>query len=224
MMRVLVVEDEKRMADLLQQALTEQLYTVRVAYNGVDGFQLGVDFPFDVIILDVMLPGMDGFDVTRELRRAKVSSPILFLTARDAEMDVVRGLELGGDDYLTKPFSFLELVARLRALVRRRQEAPTQKLQVKDLVLDIVTHEVSRGDVPIELSRTEFLLLEFLMKNSERVVKRHALVEAGWGFSQRVGNNTLDAFVRLLRLKVDRGHPEKLLRTVRGFGYRLGGG
>jgi DNA-binding response OmpR family regulator len=224
MLRVLVVEDEKRMADLLYGALTEQSCSVQVAYNGVDGFQLARGFPFDAIVLDVMLPGMDGFDVTRELRRAQVFSPILFLTARDSKMDIVRGLELGGDDYLAKPFSFLELLARLRALARRRQEGPAQKLQVRDLVLDTATHEVSRSGVRTDLSRTEFLILEFLMKNAERVVKRDELVEAGWGFSRRVGNNTLDAFVRLLRRKVDKGHTEKLLHTVRGFGYRLSGG
>jgi DNA-binding response OmpR family regulator len=222
MLRVLVVEDEKKMAELLQRALAEQRCTVRIAHNGTDGFQFATDFPFDVIVLDVMLPGVDGFELTSRLRRARVSSPILFLTARDSEADIVLGLGLGGDDYLTKPFSFLELVARLRALARRRQDVQSQELRVGDLVLDAVTHEVSRGGLPIELSRTEYLLLEFLMRNTDRVTKRSVLVNAVWGFSHTIENNTLDAFIRLLRKKVDQGHSEKLLHTVRGFGYRLG--
>jgi DNA-binding response OmpR family regulator len=222
MLRVLVVEDERKMAELLQRALTEQLFAVRIAHTGNDGFELAVEFPFDVIVLDVMLPGMDGFEVARELRRSKVSSPILFLTARDSEVDIVRGLELGGDDYLTKPFSFVELVARLRALARRRQEVVPNKLEVADLVMDPATHDVNRAGAPIELSRTEYLLLEFLMKNTGRVVKRQTLVEAVWGFRNTVENNTLDAFISLLRKKVDQGHYQKLLHTVRGFGYRLG--
>jgi DNA-binding response OmpR family regulator len=222
MLRVLVVEDEKKMAELLERALAEQSCSVRIAHNGNDGFQLALDFPFDVIVLDVMLPGMDGFEVARELRRAKVSSPILFLTARDAEADIVCGLELGGDDYLTKPFSFVELVARLRALARRPPEMAPLKLEVGDLVMDPVTHSVNRAGAPVELSRTEYLLLEFLMKNTDRVVKRQALVQAVWGSITTIENNTLDAFIRLLRKKVDHGHPEKLLHTVRGFGYLLG--
>jgi DNA-binding response OmpR family regulator len=222
MLRLLLVEDEKKMSELLQRALTEQLCAVRVAYTGNDGYQLAIDFPFDVIVLDIMLPGMDGFEVARQLRRAKVSSPILFLTARDSEVDIVRGLELGGDDYLTKPFSFVELVARVRALARRPQAITSRKLEVADLVMDPDTHDVNRAGAPIDLSRTEYLMLEFLMKNTDRVVNRQTLMEAVWGFRNTVENNTLDAFMRLLRKKVDQGHCQKLLHTVRGFGYRLG--
>jgi DNA-binding response OmpR family regulator len=222
MVRVLVVEDEKKMAELLSRALSEQLCAVRLAHTGSDGLRLALDFPFDVIVLDVMLPGLDGFEVTRELRRANISSPILFLTARDSELDIVRGLELGGDDYLTKPFSFLELVARIRALARRRMETSSRKLKVADLMLDPESHHVNRAGTSIELSRTEYLLLEILIKNADRVVKRQALVDAVWGSIHSVENNTLDAFIRLLRRKVDQGHSEKLLHTVRGFGYLLG--
>jgi DNA-binding response OmpR family regulator len=222
MLRILVVEDERRMAELLQCVLTEQSFFVRLAFTGIDGLETAISFPFDVIVLDVMLPGMDGFDVARELRRVQVFSPILFLTARDSEADIVRGLEIGGDDYLTKPFSLVELVARLRALARRRNDLPLQKLLVANLAMDLVGHEVTRAGVPIDLSRTEYLLLEFLMKNAGCLVKRQTMIEAAWGFSQTVGNNTLDAFIRLLRIKIDQGHPEKLLHTVRGFGYRLG--
>lgn len=221
MLRVLIVEDEKKMAELLERSLAEQSFAVRIAYTGTDGFQLARNSSFDVIVLDVMLPGMDGFEVARQLRLSNVAIPILFLTARDAEADIVCGLELGGDDYLTKPFSFVELVARIRALARRPPEIAPLTLRVDDLEMDPTTHDVCRAGKPIDLSRTEFLLLEFLMKHTDQVVKRQALLEAVWGWSNAVENNTLDAFIRLLRKKVDQGHPRKLLHTVRGFGYML---
>ena len=209
------------MAELLERALVEQAFAVRIAHTGTDAFEIARHSPFDVIVLDVMLPEMDGFDVARQLRLAKVPVPILFLTARDSEADIVCGLELGGDDYLTKPFSFVELVARIRALARRPPDIAPPTLRVDDLVMDPATHDVCRGGRPIELSRTEFLLLEFLMKHAAQVVKRQALLEAVWGWSNAVENNTLDAFIRLLRKKVDQGHSRKLLHTVRGFGYML---
>lgn len=221
MLRVLIVEDEKKMAELLERSLAEQSFAVRIAHTGTDGFQLARNSSFDVIVLDVMLPGMDGFEVARQLRLSNVAIPILFLTARDAEADIVCGLELGGDDYLTKPFSFVELVARIRALARRPPEIASLTLRVDDLEMDPTTHDVCRAGKPIDLSRTEFLLLEFLMKHTHQVVKRQALLEAVWGWSNSVENNTLDAFIRLLRKKVDQGHPRKLLHTVRGFGYML---
>jgi DNA-binding response OmpR family regulator len=222
MLRVLIVEDETKLARLLEQALAEQGCSVRLACTGREGLRLALSFPFDVILLDVMLPEMDGFEVARELRRREISTPILFLTARDTEADLVCGLELGGDDYLTKPFSFVELVARIRALARRAREVAPPKLKIADLVMDPVTHGVERAGEPIDLSRTEFLLLEFLMRNTHRVVNRQALLEAVWGGARAVENNTLDAFIRLLRKKVDEGHSLKLLHTVRGFGYMLG--
>ncbi len=221
MLRVLLVEDEKAMATLLRDALTEQGCSVKLASTGLDGLQLATEFPFDVVILDVMLPGMDGFEVGRELRRLRVSTPILFLTARDTSADIVFGLNSGGDDYLTKPFSFLELLARLHALARRRPEIHSDPLKVGDLSLDPCTREVIRGETPIMLTRTEYLLLEFLMKNARRVVARQTLIDAAWGFSTNVENNTLDVFMRQLRLKVDKGRSNPLLQTVRGIGYRL---
>ena len=222
-MRVLVIEDELKMADLLKRALQEQQCSVQTARTGADGLRLALTSLFDVITLDIMLPGMDGIEVARELRRLKVSSPILFLTARDSKVDVVRGLDVGGDDYLTKPFSFLELLARLRALARRRVEVPSSQLQVDDLILDAAKLRVARGGNSLELSRTEFLLLEVLMRNVGRVVLRQTLFDAVWGTGHAVGNNTLDAFIRLLRQKVDRGRSTRMIHTVRGFGYQICG-
>ena len=223
MLRVLIVEDEKKMATLLKQALEEQSYAVNTAHSGREGYQLALDFPFDVLVLDVMLPDIDGFEIARDLRRARVATPILFLTARDAELDMVLGLELGGDDYLTKPFSFVELLARLRALARRRHTVQSEELQIADLVINIQSHEVTRRGMRIELSRTEYLLLEFLMLNANRAISRQSLLQAVWGVGHIVENNTLDVFIRLLRKKIDLGCAERLLHTVRGFGYRLGG-
>jgi DNA-binding response OmpR family regulator len=219
--RVLVVEDEPKMADLLRRALQEQHCVVTLAHSGLDGLRLAREALFDVISLDVMLPGMDGFTVAGELRRSGVPTPILFLTARDSEADLVRGLELGGDDYLAKPFSFVELLARLRALARRKSELPSRKLQVADLVLDSARHEVTRDGRRIDLSPTEYVLLELLMRNPGRVLRRATLVGAVWGDGHAIENNTLDAFIRLLRKKIDREYPAKLLQTVRGFGYRI---
>ena len=222
MLRVLVAEDEQKMATLLRRALEEQSCVVTLAHSGLLGCQLALEFPFDVVVLDVMLPEMDGFEIAREMRRSHISTPILFLTARDAEFDLMLGLELGGDDYLTKPFSFIELLARIRALARRRHSLQSEELQIADLVINLQTHEVSRRGMRIELSRTEFLLLEFLMRNSHRAISRQSLLHAVWGFGHSVENNTLDAFIGLLRKKIDCGYPERLLHTVRGFGYRMG--
>lgn len=220
-MRVLVVEDERNMADLLRRALVERQCAVQVARTGPDGLRIAREGLFDVVALDVMLPGMDGFEVARELRRSEVPVPILFLTARDSKADVVLGLDLGGDDYLTKPFSVMELLARLRALARRKPTLPAEKLQVDDLILDCATQEVRRGGRTIELSRTEFVLLEVLMRNAGRVQSRQALFGAVWGQHRQVANNTLDAFIRLLRKKVDEPDSAQLIHTVRGFGYRM---
>jgi two-component system OmpR family response regulator len=222
-LRVLVVEDEWKMAQLLRRALEEQRFSVQVACSGDEGLRIAQESAFDVITLDVMLPGIDGFEVVRELRRARVFSPILFLTARDSKTDLVQGLDLGGDDYITKPFSLIELFARLRALTRRKTEVPPQFLTVAELVLDCSTQEVTRAGRRIELSRTEYSLLEVLMRNEGRVLRRQALFDAVWGAGHFVENNTLDAFIRLLRKKIDHNYANALIRTVRGFGYVIQG-
>lgn len=218
-MRVLIVEDEKRMADLLKAGLEEEQHTAMVAYDGRDGLDLSLHEVFDVLVLDVMLPGLTGFDIARHLREKGNRTPILMLTARDAVTDVVRGLDLGADDYLTKPFSFDEFSARLRALARRGPISRTPELRVGDLALDPASHEVSRSGRPINLTRKEYQLLELLMRHQGRVLSRATILESVWGFESEVENNTLDAFIKKLRQKVDAGEEKRLIHTIRGVGY-----
>jgi two-component system OmpR family response regulator len=174
-----------------------------------------------VVVLDVMLPGIDGFEVARRLRRSQNQTPILMLTARDTVPDVVKGLDSGADDYLTKPFSFEIFLARLRSIARRGSAPRPTLLEVANLVLDPATHQVMRAGQEIHLSLTEFRLLEFLMRRADRVVSRNAIIQAVWDFEDEVEANTLDAFIRLLRSKVDRDHKLKLIQTVRGAGYMI---
>lgn len=209
------------MASLLRKGLEEESHFVTVAGTGPEGLHLSRSYPFDVIILDVMLPGLTGFEVAHRLRRANSRTPILMLTARDAVADVIKGLDVGADDYLTKPFAFEELLARLRAVSRRGPVEQLPKLQVADLTLDPATRRVSRAGKRIHLTKTEHLLLETLMRQAGRVLSRTAVLEAVWGFDGTVENNTLDAFVRLLRNKVDAGQHKKLIHTIRGVGYVL---
>jgi DNA-binding response OmpR family regulator len=220
-MQVLVVEDEPRMAQLLRQGLEEEGHSVVLASNGRDGLAMAETHPFEAIVLDVMLPGLDGFSVARKLRAAHNQTPILMLTARDATEDIVEGLNLGADDYLVKPFSFEVLLARLRAVSRRGAIPQPPVLHVGDLRLDPSAHEVTRGGRKIALTRTEYGLLELLMKRAGRVVTRENLIESVWGFDSEVRSNTLDAFIRLLRDKVDSNGEVKLIQTVRGVGYCL---
>ncbi len=220
-MRVLIVEDEKKLAGLLRNGLEEEGCLVTMAHTGSDGLELAQTTRFDAMVLDIMLPGMDGFEVARRLRRASNRTPILVLTARDAVPDIVKGLDLGADDYLTKPFSFVEFMARLRAVSRRGPVPQPPRFQVADLTLDPSTYEVFRADKQIPLTKKEYLLLELLLRNAGRVVRREVILETIWGTQESVENNTVDAFIKLLRSKVDHGHAVKLIHTVRGFGYRL---
>ena len=217
-MNVLIVEDERRMAELLSTGLKEDGHTTTCAYDGEDGLSLAQTYQFDVIVLDLMLPKLNGYEVARRLRAEHNPTPILILTARDTVPDVVKGLDVGADDYLTKPFSFEELLARLRAIARRGTTT-SPKLQIGDLILDPATREVSRGGASINLTRTEYSLLEKLMRKNGHVVARQALIESVWGFDREVEENTLDAFMRLLRNKVDRPGLTRLIHTSRGVGY-----
>jgi DNA-binding response OmpR family regulator len=219
-MRILIVEDEKKMAAVLKKGLEAENHRVTLAFDGRTGLELG-STDFDVIVLDLMLPLIDGFEVARRLRKNGNQTPILMLTARDAVPDIVKGLDLGADDYLTKPFSFEIFLARLRSVARRGSTLRPTVLQVDDLVLNPASHVVTRGEREIHLSPTEFRLLELLMRRSGRVVPRDSIVEAVWDFDHEVEENTLDTFIRLLRSKIDREHDRKLIQTIRGIGYTI---
>jgi len=219
-MQILVVEDEQRMADLLRRTLQEEGHQVIMAADGKEGFEIARSSPFDVIILDVMLPGMDGMAVARQLRERRNQTPVLILTARDAPADVIKGLDCGADDYLTKPFSIEILLARIRAVSRRGAVARPVCLEISDVKLDPASRRVTRGGETLGLTPREYKLLELLMRNPGRAISRDSILESVWGFESDVNENTLEVFVRQLRLKVDTREP-KLIHTVRGFGYMM---
>lgn len=219
-MQILVVEDERRMAEVLRRGLTEEGHHVVIAANGRDGFEIASATPFDVIVLDMMLPQMDGLAVARRLRAERNQTPILILTAKDAASDVIQGLDAGADDYLSKPFPFDVFLARLRAVSRRGAIPQPVCLSAADVTLDPATRRVTRGPEELNLTPREFSLLELLLRNRGRVVRRETILESVWGFDSDINENTLEAFVRLLRRKVDT-HEPKLIHTVRGVGYAL---
>jgi DNA-binding response OmpR family regulator len=220
-MRILVVEDEARMSTLLQQGLTEEGHFVHVANDGREGLETALSTPFDVIVLDVLLPRMDGFAIVRRLRQAANNTPILMLTARDRMADVVTGLDAGADDYLTKPFAFEILLARLRAIGRRGPIPQSVFLKCADLCMDTTTRRVTRNGQLLNLTPTEYSLLEVLLRNAGRPVSRSVMLQSVWGFDAEVEENTVEAFVRLLRNKIDAPFKSRLIHTVRGFGYCL---
>ncbi len=220
-MRILIVEDDSKMAELLQRGLAAEGHTVELAADGIAGYEKAMAHTFDAIILDVMLPGSDGFAVTRRLRTHGNKVPILMVTGRDATTDVVRGLDLGADDYLTKPFSFEVLSARLRVITRRVSTEKNSIVQVGDLTVDRETHEVRRAGKLVSLTKTEYVILDRLIARPGVVVSREALVELAWGSERDVENNTLDVFIWQLRSKIEAGRASRLIQTVRGFGYAI---
>jgi DNA-binding response OmpR family regulator len=220
-MRILIVEDDRKLARQLKKGLDEHGHSVTVMFDGADGLDAAQYGDFDVLVLDVMLPGLDGFSIVKRLRAAGRSTPILLLTGRDTAEDVVTGLDAGADDYLTKPFSFKILLARLRALSRRKNVEPRTQRQVADLMFDPATHEVKRAGLLVPLTRTEFVLLDLLIRNAGRVITRSRMIEAAWGHDREVENNTLDVFIRQLRAKIDLPGSHKLIHTIRGIGYAL---
>jgi two-component system, OmpR family, response regulator len=220
-MRILIVEDEPKMAALLRRGLVAEGAAVDLAARGEDAIPRAEATDYDVIVLDVMLPGIDGFEVCKRLRSAGVWAPVLMLTARDAVRDRVAGLDSGADDYLTKPFSYAEFLARLRALVRRGETERPVVLEVGDLRLDPATRQVWRGDTEIALSTKEFAVLETFMRRPGRVLSRFELLEHAWDYEYDNRSNVVDAYVRLLRKKIDKPFGTNSIETVRGAGYRL---
>lgn len=220
-MRVLVVEDERKISDFIRRGLSEQGYAVEVAGDGEEALDWTAIAEFDLVILDVLLPLVDGVQVCRTLRERGNRTPILMLTARDAVQDRIRGLDSGADDYLVKPFAFAELVARIRALMRRGPAVAGPVLQVGDLILNSATREVSRADVDIPLTAKEFALLEYLMRHPNQVLTRTMICEHVWSYDFDNATNVIDVHVRNLRRKIDDPLPVRLIQTVRGVGYRI---
>jgi len=221
-MRALVIEDERKLAFYIKKGLEEHHFAVDVAYNGEEGVGYAGENEYDVVVLDLLLPKKDGMAVLRELREKGDPVPVLILTARDTVADKVAGLDAGADDYLTKPFSFLELLARVRALLRRGTVEPQVKLQVGDLVIDLTAHRASRAGKSLQLTNKEFALLEFFMRNSGRVLTRTAIAEHVWDYRfEDTLSNVIDVFVNRLRNKIDRDFTQKLIHTVKGVGYVL---
>ena len=218
-MRLLVIEDEQKVANFIKQGLEEEGYAVDHAADGASGLQMALEGLHDVIVLDVLLPKLDGLSVLQQLRQETITTPVLLLTVRATIEDKVLGLDAGADDYLTKPFAFEEFVARVRALLRRRAETAPPILQVADLALDPARRVVSRGDKRIELTPREFALLDYFMRNPGRVLTRTMIANRVWDYSFDAATNVIDVYVNYLRKKIDAGHAIKLIHTVRGVGY-----
>jgi DNA-binding response OmpR family regulator len=222
-MHILVVEDQQRLAYLLRRVLTEERHTVDLAHDGHAGLDLALSDTYDVVILDVMLPGLDGLEICRQMRAEHVMSPVLMLTARGAVEDRVTGLNVGADDYLTKPFAMEELLARINALLRRRDRHfdETLHLTVGSLTLDLVRHEARRNGSVIELTAKEFALLEYLMRHPGQVLTRTQITDAVWRYDLEALSNVVDIYIHYLRDKIDQGFSHSLIKTVRGVGYKI---
>jgi DNA-binding response OmpR family regulator len=217
------VEDERRLGVLVKRVLTEERHAVDLVHDGNEGYDLASSDTYDLIVLDVMLPGMDGFEICKQLREDGVHTPVLMLTARDAVQDRVTGLNVGADDYLVKPFAMEEFLARVNALLRRREQSMVMSsdLRVGDLVLDLVRHEVRRGERLIELTAKEFALLEYLMRNPGQVLTRTQITDRVWRYDLDALSNVVDTYIHYLRDKIDKGFARGLIKTVRGVGYKI---
>lgn len=218
-MRVLVIEDEQKMADLIKRGLEEEGMEVDTAYDGDSGLEIAKSGNHDLIVLDLGLPGRDGLEISHELRESGLKTPILILTAQDSTEMKVRGLDSGADDYLTKPFAFAEMLARIRALLRRTQSEDTTKLQIGDLVLNLINRRVSRAGNEVQLTNKEFSLLEYFMRHPDEILSRETLSEKVWEETFDTLTNVIDVYINYLRNKVDRQYEPKLIHTVRGIGY-----
>ncbi len=223
-MRILVVEDEHKIANSIKRGLEQESYATDIAYTGNDGFDLASTEPYDLIILDRLLPEMNGVEIAKKLRKQKIHTPILMLTAKGQINDKVEGLNAGADDYLTKPFAFEELLARVRALARRPAGSIGTSLSIEDLVLDTTTYEVKRGGKSIRLSSKEYALLQFLMRHANQTLTKDQIIGNVWDYEADVLPNTVEVYIGYLRNKIDKPFPGKpaLIQTVRGFGYKVG--
>lgn len=223
-MRILVIEDEHKIANSIKKGLEQELFAVDVAYTGTDGYDLAVSEEYDCIILDRLLPGIDGVDICRDLREKQIHIPIIMLTAKGQVSDKVEGLNAGADDYLTKPFAFEELLARIKALIRRPQTTTSTTLRAADLTLDTLSYSVIRNNKVIELSNKEFILLEYLLRHANKVITKEQIMNHVWDYDANILPNTVEAYIKLLRSKIDKPFATKpLIRTVRGFGYKIEG-
>jgi len=220
-MRILIVEDEKKIAGFIRRGLREENYVVDAAFDGLEGLRLAGENPYDLVILDIMLPGINGIELCARLRSQGFSSPIMMLTARDRVEDKVKGLDSGANDYLTKPFAFEELLARVRALLRKTPGQAATTLKAGDLELDLLAHKTSRAGKEIPLSAKEFALLEFLVRKAGTVVTRTMIAEHVWDINFDTNTNVIDVYINYLRKKIDAGAAKKLIHTVRGKGYIL---
>jgi heavy metal response regulator len=218
-MRILVVEDEKKVASFIKKGLEEELYNVDLAFNGKEGLELALDDEYDLIISDVMMPLMNGFQLVKELRQSKIETPILLLTVKDSTKDKVEGLDCGADDYLVKPFAFEELVARVRALMRRNEIQKSNILSISDLRMDLVLHKVTREDTEIILTPKEYAILEYLLRNKNKIVSRTKLIEHVYDIHFDSGTNIIDVYINKLRSKIDENFDKQLINTVRSVGY-----
>ncbi|HEX6554588.1 MAG TPA: response regulator transcription factor [Ktedonobacteraceae bacterium] len=222
-MHILVVEDERKLAALLRRVLTEERHNVDLAYDGPAGLDLALSDTYDAMILDLMLPGLDGIEICRQVRAERITTPILMLTARKAIEDRVKGLKTGADDYLIKPFAMEELLARIDALLRRRDRALEEatELRTGDLTLSLVRHEARRGNRILDLTAKEFVLLEFLMRHPRQVLTRTQILDHVWRYDLEASSKIVDIYIHYLRDKVDQGFPHALIKTVRGVGYKI---
>ncbi|TKG88247.1 response regulator transcription factor [Puteibacter caeruleilacunae] len=220
-MKILLIEDEKKVSGFIKRGLENERYIVETANDGLVGLEMGCHPTIDLIILDLMLPGIDGLTVLRKLREAEVHTPVLILTAKDSIDDRIHGLNLGADDYMVKPFSFGELLARVRALLRRSSQQNSMIATVKDLRVNLMTHEVFRDELPIELTAKEYALLEFFINNADRAVNRISIAEHVWQYDFDPGTNFVDVYINRLRKKINDSVENKLIHTVRGYGYIL---
>jgi len=220
-MRILVVDDDRRLCAIIKRGLLEEAYAVDLAYDGEEGEYLAEVNPYDLIILDIMMPNKDGIEVCHELRAKNVNTPILMLTAKDTVEDRVKGLDTGADDYLVKPFAFNELLARVRALLRREGISKSPELRVGDLTLNTLTRQIWRGQRPIELTTKEYVILEYFMRHPNVVVTRTMIEEHAWDYDFDTMSNLVDVYIRRLRRKIDNEREDSLIQTVRGAGYRL---